>query len=48
MNVTTSKEENFVEVRGVFTDLFNIQDELIFKIARAVNTPISEKEKLKI
>ena len=48
MNVTTSKEENFVEVRGVFTDLFNIQDELIFKIARAVNTPVSQREKLKI
>ncbi|MBI5573861.1 MAG: tetratricopeptide repeat protein [Elusimicrobia bacterium] len=48
INIKTSKEENSVEVRGTFNDLFKLQDELIFKIAHAINTPVLKSEKAKI
>lgn len=48
INIKTSKEENSVEVRGAFNDLFKLQDELIFKIAQAINTPVLKSEKAKI
>ncbi|MDO8734620.1 MAG: tetratricopeptide repeat protein, partial [Elusimicrobiota bacterium] len=48
INIKTSKEENSVEVRGTFNGLFNLQDEIIFKIAQAINTPVLKSEKAKI
>jgi len=48
MNIKTSKEEDSISVKGAFADLFNIQEELIFKIAKVINTPVLKSERAKI
>src|SRR3989339_618862 len=47
-DIETSKEINPVEVKVKFTDLFDIQNALVFKIIQTIKAPISEQEKIKI